>query len=53
MRDIQNVLGTVSSLYNFLEGGAKQHAKSAEMQHASATGRLVCHQGIVQCMQFF
>ena len=38
VRDIRNVLGTVSSLYNFLEGSAKRHAKLAEMQHASVTG---------------
>ena len=38
VRDIRNVLGTVSSLYNFLEGSAKRHAKLAEIQHASSTG---------------
>ena len=38
VRDIRNVLGTVSSLYAFLEGSAKRHAKLAEIQHASATG---------------
>ena len=37
VRDVRNVLGTVSSLYTFLEGSAKRHAKLAEMQHASAT----------------
>ena len=38
MRDIRNVLGTVSSLHTFLEGSAKRHAKLVEIQHASATG---------------
>lgn len=37
VKDIRNVLGTVSSLYNFLEGSAKRHAKLAEVQHSSVT----------------
>ena len=36
MRDIRNVLGAVSSLYNFLEGSAKRHAKLAEAQQSAA-----------------
>ena len=39
VRDIRIVLGTVSSLYNFLESSAKRHAKLAEVQRASSTGR--------------
>ena len=38
VRDIRNALGTVSSLYTFLEGSAKRHAKLTEIQQASATG---------------
>ena len=36
VRDIRNVLGAVSSLYNFLEGSAKRHAKLAEAQQSAA-----------------
>ena len=39
VRDVRNVLGRVSSLYTFLEGSAKRHAKLAEIQQASATSR--------------
>jgi hypothetical protein len=66
VRDIRNILGTISSLYTFLEGSAKRHAKlmkcsMPQPQVALITPLLlsndyvrhVGHQGIVQCMQFF
>lgn len=36
VKDVRNVLGTVNSLYDFLEGSAKRHAKFTEVQHTSA-----------------
>ena len=37
VKDVGNVLGTVNSLYDFLEGSAKRHAKFTEVQHMSAS----------------